>query len=125
MFTDHSIRSMLLILLVSASLKASTQSREGQVHFEQGRALFEEHDDSGESLQQAEEEFKRSLQLNPKHAAAMAYLGFIAAERGQLETAEAAYRKALEMSSRSPEANVGLAWLSQRNGLQKKNFFKV
>lgn len=77
---------------------------------------FEEHDDSGEALQQAEKEFNRALQLNPKLAQAVAYLGFIAAERDQLEEAEAAYRQALEVDGRSPEAHVGLAWLSQRNG---------
>ncbi len=97
-------------------LEAGPQRREDLVHFEQGRALFEEHDDSGEALQQAEEEFKRALQLNPKLAQAMAYLGFIAAERDQFEGAEAAYRKALEVDGRSPEAHVGLAWLSQRHG---------
>ena len=95
---------------------ATYQRREDLVHFEQGRAFFEEHDDSGEALQQAEDEFKRALQLNPKLAQAMAYLGFIAAERDQFEAAEAAYRKALEVDGRSPEAHVGLAWLSQRNG---------
>ena len=112
----HSVRVITLLLAVSGSLQAGPEGREDLVHFDQGRALFEEHDDSGEALQEAEEEFKRALQLNPKLAQAIAYLGFVAAERQQFEAAEAAYRKALEVDGRSPEANVGLAWLSQRNG---------
>ena len=112
----HYTRLVTLFCLIGGLLEAGPQRREDLVHFEQGRALFEEHDDSGEALQQAEEEFKRALQLNPRLAQATAYLGFIAAEREQFEAAEAAYRKALEMDSRSPEAHVGLAWLSQRNG---------
>jgi len=114
--TIHFARLVTLFCLIGGLLEAGPQRREDLVHFEQGRALFEEHDDSGEAIQQAEEEFKRALQLNPRLAQATAYLGFIAAEREQFEAAEAAYRKALEMDSRSPEAHVGLAWLSQRNG---------
>ena len=109
-------RLVALFFLAGGTLAAGPQRREDLVHFERGRSFFEEHDDSGEALQQAEEEFKRALQLNPKLAQATAYLGFIAAERNQFEAAEAAYRKALEVDGRSPEAHVGLAWLSQRNG---------
>ena len=112
----HFTRLVTLFFLVSGTLEAEPQRREDLVHFEQGRAFFEEHDDSGEALQQAEEEFKRALHLNPKLSQAIAYLGFIAAERDQFEVAETAYRKALEVDGSSPEAHVGLAWLSQRNG---------
>src|SRR5580765_3632863 len=104
----HFTRLVTLFLLVGGILEAGPQRREDLVHFEQGRALFEEHDDSGEALQEAENEFNQALKLNPKLAEAVAYLGFIAAERDHLEAAEAAYRKALEIDSRSPEAHVGL-----------------
>jgi tetratricopeptide (TPR) repeat protein len=109
-------RLVTVSFLVGGTLEAGPQRREDLVHFEQGRALFEEHDDSGEALQEAENEFNQALKLNPKLAEAVAYLGFIAAERDHLEAAEAAYHKALEIDSRSPEAHVGLAWLCQRSG---------
>ena len=107
---------VMLSFLIGETLEAAPGRREDLVHFEQGRALFEEHDDSGEALQEAENEFNQALKLNPKLAEAVAYLGFIASERNHLEAAEAAYRKALEIDGRSPEAHVGLAWLCQRSG---------
>src|SRR5215510_4606401 len=106
-------------LLIASTLGAD-QLREDQVHFRQGKALFEEHDDTGEALEEAQQEFRRALELNPRLAEAVAYLGFIAAERNQYEAALESYRKALQLDSHSPEAFVGLAWISQHDGKHKE-----
>jgi tetratricopeptide (TPR) repeat protein len=105
------VPGILLFLLF-----ATPQGDEARVHFERGRALFEEHDDSGDAEREAESEFRRALALDPKIAAAVAYLGFIEAGRGRHTEAEAAYRRAIAMDPRSPEARVGLAWISLRAG---------
>lgn len=112
-------RAVLAILLAAAVFPAAPQKTGAGAHFERGRLLYEEHDDSGEALREAEGEFRRALALNPRFAAALAYLGFIAAEQDRVKDAEAAYRKALELDPRSPEARVGLARLNIRNGRQQ------
>lgn len=98
---------------------ALAQAPTAQVHLERGRALFQEHDDTGEALQLAAVEFRRALALEPRLAAAVAFLGLIAAEEGRREEAAATYRKALEMDPKCAEARVGVAWLhlsAIRNG---------
>jgi len=82
--------------------------------FREGRALFEEHDDSGEAEREAELRFRRALALNPRHAASGAYLGMIAAGRRQWSAAENSYRRALELDPNCAEARVGLAYLRIR-----------
>lgn len=101
---------MLGIILLAALAQAPV----AQVHFERGRALFEEHDDTGEALRLASLEFRQALALEPRMAAAVAYLGLIAAEEGHSAEAEAAYRKALEMDPKCAEARVGLAEIHLR-----------
>ncbi|MBI3697057.1 MAG: tetratricopeptide repeat protein, partial [Acidobacteria bacterium] len=91
---------------------ALAQQPSAQSHFERGRALFEEHDDTGDAIREAAAEFRQALALDPRLAAALAYLGFIAAEENRLADAEAAYRKALVLDPQSPEARVGLARLA-------------
>jgi len=96
------------------ALAAAPQRDPAQAHFEKGRALFEEHDDSGDALREAEAEFRRALQLNPRLAAALAYLGFIAADGDRHAESKSAYEKALAIDPRCAEARVGLAWLHVR-----------
>ncbi len=79
------------------------------LHFERGRALVEVHDDSGEALELAADEFRQALAADPGMAAAVAYLGLIAAEQGRPDEAQTAYRKALDLDPRCAEARVGLA----------------
>lgn len=93
------------VLLAAALWQAPT----ALVHFERGKALFEVHDDSGEAMQLARVEFRRALALDPRLAAAVAYLGLIAADEGKKDEAEAAYRKALAIDPKCAEARVGLA----------------
>lgn len=99
---------------VIAILAALAQAPDARVHFERGQALFEEHDDTGEALALAALEFRQALALEPRLAAAVAYLGLIAADDGHTAEAEAAYRKALEMDPKCAEARVGLAGLHLR-----------
>jgi len=108
------VASILTALTLSGGLPA--QSPDAQHHFTNGRALFEEHDDSGDALRDAEAEFREALRLAPKYAAAQAYLGFIAAENEKFDRAEAAYRQALTWDSRCAEAMVGLARLEIKEG---------
>ncbi len=104
-------RAILLVLACWLAAVAAAQLGAARKHFERGRELFEEHDDTGEALRQAEVEFRRALKLNPRLAAARAYLGFIAADQERPGEAEAAYRKALAIDPRCAEARVGLARL--------------
>ena len=115
------ISNSLLVLLLASAAALPDQARD---HFERGRALFEEHDDSGEAMKEAETEFRRALQLDPKLAAAVAYLGFIADDQQRREEAAAAYRKALDIDPRCAEARVGLARL-HRLGNQIEESLRV
>lgn len=101
-------------ILLAALALALAQAPAPPSHFELGRALFEEHDDTGEALRLASLEFRRALAQDPRMAAAVAYLGLIAAEEGHSAEAESAYRKALEMDPKCAEARVGLAGLHLR-----------
>ena len=104
------VGSVIGIMLAAALAQAPL----AQVHFERGQALFDEHDDTGEALALAALEFRQALALEPRLAAAVAYLGLIAAEDGHSAEAESDYRKALEMDPKCAEARVGLAWLHLR-----------
>jgi tetratricopeptide (TPR) repeat protein len=95
---------------------AAPQNDEARKHFESGREAFEAHDDSGESAAEAESEFRRALELDPKFAPALAYLGFLAADRQKPQEAEDAYRRALAIDSRCAEAQLGMARLDLQAG---------
>jgi tetratricopeptide (TPR) repeat protein len=110
-------RFLCSMLALAAIASAAPQQRDDvREHFERGLAAYLAHDDSGESAAEAEIEFRRALQRDPRFAAAIAYLGFLAAERQQLKEAETAYRRALEIDSRCAEARVGIARLDQQAG---------
>jgi tetratricopeptide (TPR) repeat protein len=88
------------------------QTPEARRHFENARGLFEEHDDSGDALAEAEREFHVALKADPNYAAAQAYLGLIALQSEHKEEARADFEKALQMDSYCAEARVGLAQLA-------------
>jgi tetratricopeptide (TPR) repeat protein len=90
---------------------ALAQAPQALLHFERGRALYDLHDDSGEAAELAAKEFRLALDLDPRLSAAVAYLGFLAADAGRAEEARVAYRKALELDPKCAEARVGLARL--------------
>ena len=104
-------RLLLLVLAAVAAGRGFAQPETAQQHFERGRALYSEHDDTGEALRDAEVEFRRALALDARFAPAVAYLGFIAAEQDRPEEAEAAFRTALQYDPTSAEGRVGLARL--------------
>lgn len=101
----------LISLALVTSMWAGPQNEEARKHFESGRNLYEAHDDSGESAAEAEAEFRRAVELDPKFAPALAYLGFIAADNQKLQEAEDAYRRALAIDSHCAEAQLGMARL--------------
>lgn len=106
--------AVLVLAAIVAAGRTAAQPQTAQQHFDRGRALYEEHDDTGEAMREAEVEFRRALTLDPRFAPAVAYLGFIAAEQDHLDEAEAAYRTALQYDPISAEAHVGLAQLALR-----------
>jgi tetratricopeptide (TPR) repeat protein len=111
------MRQLAVIALALVTLAwAAPQNDEARKHFESGLGLYEAHDDSGESAAQAEAEFRHSVELDPKFAPALAYLGFLAADNQKLQEAEDAYRRALAIDSHSAEAQVGMARLDLQAG---------
>ena len=78
-------------------------------HFARAVDLFNEHDDTGESMAEAKKEFAFVLKLNPRHAPARAYQGLVALENQQLDSASAAFGDALDIDPSCPEAHVGRA----------------
>ncbi len=97
--------------IVEAQQIASPQDTSLTAHFEQAVKLFNEHDDSGEALEEAEKKFHFILSLNPRYAPAHAYLGLIALERQQSERAEIFIKQSLAIDFHCPEAHIGTARL--------------
>jgi tetratricopeptide (TPR) repeat protein len=104
------------VLAAALAGPLAAQRREAVEHLRLGKELFETHDDTGDSLREADIEFRRALAIEPRYAAARAYLGLIAAEDQRFDEAETAYREALAWDPRCAEALVGLAEIRQRQG---------
>src|SRR6185503_985344 len=92
------------------------QSSEARKHFLNGVGLYGEHDDSGDALRAAQQEFATAIRLAPKYAAPRAYQGLIALEENKNTEATQAFQEALAWDRNCAEALVGLARLSQRKG---------
>lgn len=105
----------VVAFLISCELLIA-QSPEARKHFLNGVGLYGEHDDSGDALREAQQEFAIAIRLAPKYAAPRAYQGLIALEENQEAEAASAFREALEWDHNCAEALVGLARLSQRKG---------
>jgi tetratricopeptide (TPR) repeat protein len=107
----------IAVVVVGLSLPPqSSPARNVTAEFKRAVDLFNEHDDTGEALAEAEQAFGRILSLQPRHAAARAYLGLIALERGETTAAEAAFSDALSIDARCPEAHVGRVRLLRVRG---------
>ena len=106
----------MLPILLLLLLWPAPQGDEARRRLENGIGLYEAHDDSGEAAQQAEAEFRQALKLDPKLAAAVAYLGFLALDRQQFAAAESEFRKALSMDRHSAEARIGFGRLAAKDG---------
>ena len=102
--------------LAASAVLLGAARENAQACFERGRALFGEHDDTGDAIREAAASFRRALELNPRHAASAAYLGLIAAEEQHWTEAESRYRGALGLDPDCAEARVGLAHLRLRDG---------
>jgi hypothetical protein len=87
------LASYSAILLLGAPLLA--QRPEARRHLTEGVGLFDEHDESGDALVEAQREFAAALRLEPRYAAARAYQGLIDLEMNHESDAEAAFREAL------------------------------
>lgn len=84
--------------------------------FARAVALFNEHDDTGDALDEAERVFGTVLERQPRHAAARAYLGLIALERGNVAAAEEAFTASLAVDRSCAEAHVGRVRLLRARG---------
>jgi Tfp pilus assembly protein PilF len=93
-----------------------SRNPEARKHFLNGVGLFGEHDDSGDALREAQQEFATAIRLAPNYAAPRAYQGLIALEENQDAEAPQAFQEALAWDHNCAEALVGLARLSQRKG---------
>jgi tetratricopeptide (TPR) repeat protein len=96
------------------------QSPEARKHFLNGVGLYGEHDDSGDALREAQQEFATAIRLAPKYAAPRAYQGLIALEENRDAEATQAFQEALVWDRNCAEALVGLARLSQRKGTARE-----
>jgi len=105
--------------LISCGLLIA-QSPEARKHFLNGVGLFGEHDDSGDALREAQQEFATAIRLAPRYAAPRAYQGLIALEDNKEAEATQAFQEALTWDHNCAEALVGLARLSQRKGAARE-----
>jgi tetratricopeptide (TPR) repeat protein len=86
---------------------------------------FNEHDDSGEALEEAKSGFASVLSRNPKHAPSLAYLGLIALESNGLRTADSLFALSLASDSTCPEARVGRALWLRRRGMHQAGLEEI
>src|SRR5689334_3652777 len=86
---------------------------------------FNEHDDSGEALEEAKSGFAAVLSRNPRHAPSLAYLGLIALDANGLRSADSLFTLALASDSTCPEARVGRALWYRRRGMHQKGLEEI
>ena len=92
------------------------------IRFERAQALFNEHDDTGEALAEAELEFQTLLKQMPNFPQAIAYLGLIALDRMNSPLADSLFKASLTIDSTCAEARVGRAQLLRRNKLWQAGY---
>jgi tetratricopeptide (TPR) repeat protein len=109
----------VVTFLLSCSLLIA-QSPEARKHFLNGVGLYGEHDDSGDALREAQQEFSTALRLTPKYAAPRAYQGLIALEENRDAEAAQAFEDALSWDRHCAEALVGQARLNARKGTPRQ-----
>jgi tetratricopeptide (TPR) repeat protein len=113
--------SILLFPVVSfAQQHASLADSTIAVRYAHAVELFYEHDDTGEALAEATNEFAIIVHADPRHAPSLSYLGMIALEKNNLRSADSLLTLALASDSTCPEAHVGRAqWFRQRQYWQE------
>ena len=124
------VRALPVVLLLcgpaagTAPASQDRVSRQGTVAADYARAvaLFNEHDDTGEAIAEAETAFARLLARNPRHAPSRAYQGLIALERGLEDAADAAFRDALAVDTACAEAHVGRVRLLRARGRWRESY---
>lgn len=77
--------------------------RYDQAYIERGAVLLDQN-----RFQEAGEMFTRSIEINPSSSRALAYLGFLDEQNGDLESARRRYEQALANGEGYPEAHVRL-----------------
>ena len=100
----------ILLGQIPGAVTAGSRDSAG-AHYARGVDLFNEHDDTGEALAAARQEFLAALNFKPDHAPALSYLGLIALESNDTTAADSLFHKALDADSTCPEAHVGMAQL--------------
>jgi tetratricopeptide (TPR) repeat protein len=82
----------------------SSNIESAKSHFEVGNSLQEKG-----QLTEAVHEYKRVIELHPKHTQALRQMGDIYNEQGKQEDAIEYYRKAIETQPKSPGIHIKLA----------------
>jgi tetratricopeptide (TPR) repeat protein len=112
-----------LILIASLIAPAERQQRDSvEAHFAHAVELFNEHDDTGEAMDEAGKEFALVLRLNPRYAPARAYQGLIALDKNDQVAAETAFRDALTIDPNCAEAHVGRVELFRKQARWKESY---
>lgn len=78
-----------------------------------------ELDEDPNTLNEAEQLYRRAVELDPWLTIAYTNLGNIAFRRQDIEAAEAMYKKALEIDAKQPEAQYNLGYVMLERGLAK------
>ena len=111
---------LLLPTLSFARQEGSPVDSAAAARYAHAVELFYEHDDTGEALEEASNEFTGIVLADPRHAPSLAYLGMIALEKNSLRSADSLFTLALASDSACPEAHVGRAqWFRQRGHWQE------
>ncbi len=90
--------------------------------YEHAVALFNEHDDTGEALEEARQEFLSILSIDPHHAPSLSYLGFIKLDDNNTTSADSLFTLALASDSTCPEAHVGRAQMFRQRLQWQKGY---
>lgn len=89
--------------------------------------IYRPKEDKGLAIPyQAEESFKKAIELNPRNDAAYTSLGRIYRNQGKYSQAEEAFKKAIELNPRNDEAYLFLGWiyLEENNLLRAEESYK-
>jgi len=91
---------------------ASTNSEKAGVYFTRGAMLERQH-----QYDASEKQFRKALELDPKHAEALNYLGYMLADRNvRLDEASQLIKKALDLQPDNGAFLDSLGWVYYRQG---------
>lgn len=111
---DFSVDSLRadVVRVLHARPTTPEQRRTAYEHYLEGCRL----DEAPDTYDQAEEAYRRALEVDPSLANALTNLGNLHYRRGRVSDAEAMYRRALSVDAEQPEALYNLGFLSFERG---------